>query len=115
MNETERNLIITWLAQGFTTSTIRQRHQLLDSRDEPRFTIAEIDAVAQQRQQMQQPQPQQPQQPPAAIHRRSLQVDQILEEMVNDLASLSGADFPPRQCQECSTRSMSMPSMAFPR
>ncbi len=83
------------MAQGFTTAKIRQRRQLLDSRDEPRFTIAEIDAVAQQPQQKQQPQ--QPQQQPAAIHRHSLQVDQILEEMVNDLASLPGADFQPQQ------------------
>ena len=91
MDEADRNLIIALAAQGFSTAKIRQRIPLLNLKHEPRFSIAEIDAVVQP-----QPQPQ-PQQQLAAMHRPSLQFDTVLGEMVNDLALLSGSDYQPHQ------------------
>ena len=44
----EHNLIVDWLALGFTAAKIRQRHQLLDAAGVPLFTISEIEAIIRQ-------------------------------------------------------------------
>jgi hypothetical protein len=44
----EHNLIVDWLALGFTAAKIRQRRQSLDADGVPRFTIGETDAIIRQ-------------------------------------------------------------------